>query len=282
MGADANPPAGGGERAADQFFSIGDARLRYRDEGRGPAVLLVHGWTLDLEMWGPQVAALRGAFRVLRFDRRGFGLSSGSPSVAADAADIGALCKHLAVEPAALVGMSQGVRAVMTFARAFPRMVSCLVLDGPPDPERDNSTADDDVPLSRYRDLVRTQGMGAFRREWAEHPLVSLRTDDPRMRELLGGMLLRYPGKDLTQSGENGHVPAPSALMRPIDLPMLVITGEHDLPGRRLAANTLAKQSSRAERAMIPAAGHLSNLDNPKAYNAALLDFIGRHTAPSH
>ena len=60
--------------AADRYFKVADARLRYRDEGQGPAVMLVHGWTLDLEMWDPQVSALRDGFRLVRLDRRGHGL----------------------------------------------------------------------------------------------------------------------------------------------------------------------------------------------------------------
>ena len=48
---------------ADQYLQVEEVRLRYRDEGAGPALLLVHGWTLDLEMWDPQVAGLRDAFR---------------------------------------------------------------------------------------------------------------------------------------------------------------------------------------------------------------------------
>jgi len=38
------------KRDADQYFTTGNARLRYRDTGRGPPILMVHGWTLDLEM----------------------------------------------------------------------------------------------------------------------------------------------------------------------------------------------------------------------------------------
>jgi 3-oxoadipate enol-lactonase len=293
MGASANPPAVRAEHDVDRYFNADGARLRYRDEGRGPAVLLVHGWTLDLEMWGPQVAELSDAFRVVRLDRRGFGLSSGRPSIASDAADIDSLCKHLDIERVALVGMSQGVRAVMGFALGSPQKVSCLVLDGPPDDERRSSPANGDVPLDHYRDLVRTQGIGAFRREWARHPLISLRTRDPRMREILDAMLLRYPGNDLAEptrtddSPATGDIqtsadgPTPSSLMGFVDAPMLIITGDQDLPSRTLAANYLAKQSSRAERAMIPAAGHLSNLDNPKAYNAVLRAFLERCAAPS-
>ncbi|HEY4973605.1 MAG TPA: alpha/beta fold hydrolase, partial [Steroidobacteraceae bacterium] len=92
------------ERAVDRYFNADGARLRYRDEGAGPAVLLVHGWTLDLAMWDSLVAALRSSFRVIRLDRRGFGLSSGRPSIERDVADVDALWGHLALREAALVG----------------------------------------------------------------------------------------------------------------------------------------------------------------------------------
>jgi 3-oxoadipate enol-lactonase len=268
------------KRDFDEYLTTDGARLRYRDEGSGPPVLMVHGWTLDLEMWEPQVAALRDAFRLIRFDRRGFGLSSGRPSVIQDIADIGALCEHLEIGRAALLGMSQGVRAVMGFALTAPQGISCLILDGPPDYGRQSLSANDDVPLSHFRALVRTHGMAAFRREWAAHPLMSLRTHEPRMREILSAMIMRYPGYDLAEPRMAAEVPASSPLIGSIQVPALVITGDHDLGSRTRAANNLARQSSNAERAVIQAAGHLPNLDNPKVYNAVVRTFLERHAAP--
>src|ERR1700734_1677707 len=139
--------------------------------------------------------------------------------------------------------------------------------------------ADDDVPLSHYRALVRTQGLGAFRQEWAKHPLLSLRTADPRMREILSAMLMRYPGNDLGEPTEDRDGAA-AALLLGLQIPMLVITGDHDLASRTQAANILAEQSTGAERATIPAAGHLSNLDNPRAYSALVRAFLERHAVP--
>ena len=65
----ASPTAAPGARSADRYLSADGARLRYRDEGQGPPVVLVHGWTLDLEMWDPQVDALRSAFRLVQIGR---------------------------------------------------------------------------------------------------------------------------------------------------------------------------------------------------------------------
>jgi pimeloyl-ACP methyl ester carboxylesterase len=274
------PPITGVKRDADQYFATDGARLRYRDEGCGPPVLMVHGWTLDLQMWEPQVCALRDAFRLVRFDRRGFGLSSGRPSVVQDIADIGSLCEHLAIERVALVGMSQGARAAIGFALAAPARISCLILDGPPDHGRESLPEDDDVPLSDYRAVVRAHGMAAFRREWAAHPLLSLRTCDPRMRDILNAMIMRYPGNDLMEPVVTIGAPAGAAPMGSIDVPVLVLTGDHDLPSRTQAANNLAEQLTHAERAVIRAAGHLPNLDNPQAYNAVVRTFLERFAIP--
>ncbi|MGC1523953.1 MAG: alpha/beta hydrolase [Steroidobacteraceae bacterium] len=274
------PPIPGVERDVDRYFTTGGARLRYRVEGRGPPLLMAHGWTLDLEMWEPQIAALRAGFRLVRFDRRGFGLSSGRPSVTQDIADIAALCNHLAVERIAVLGMSQGARAAMGFALAAPARVSCLILDGPPDYAGNPLPADDDVPLDYYRGVVRAQGMTAFRREWAAHPLLSLRTGDPCMHKILDAMIMRYPGNDLLEPVAAAAAPVDSPSIDSIGAPVLVITGDQDLASRTQAADTLAALLNKAERAVIPAAGHLPNLDNPQAYNDVVRAFLARHAVP--
>lgn len=263
---------------ADHYFAFNGAELRYRDEGRGPAVLFVHGWTFDLDMWEPQVAALPGgAFRVVRFDRRGFGLSTGRPALADDVADIEALCRGLALRRIALVGMSQGARAALAYALRWPARLSCLVLDGPPGPG--SAGSESDVPIDRYRALARTGGIAAVRREWARHPLVGTRTTDARTR--VAAMIARYPGADLDS------MPAPVAADEPgtdtaaVAAPCLVITGAQDLPRRLAAADDLANQIPGAERAVISAAGHLANLDNPQTYNTVLRAFLNRHAASS-
>jgi 3-oxoadipate enol-lactonase len=279
-------PASVAERAIDRYFAADGARLRYRDEGSGPAVLLVHGWTLDLEMWNALVAALRPAFRVVRLDRRGFGLSSGQPSIERDIADLDALWCHLALEQAALIGMSQGARAVWGLASAAQRKITCLVLDGPPDLQRGalsedaNAAADDEVPLAHYRTQVRTQGIDAFRRAWATHPLMQLRTGDRNTRQLLQRILRRYPGNDLLQAPTIAAAcAADSADPEAIATPVLVITGEHDRAVRVKVADRLATRLPDAERVVVADAGHLPNLDNPVAYNNLVREFLHRHAA---
>ncbi|HEX4151468.1 MAG TPA: alpha/beta hydrolase [Steroidobacteraceae bacterium] len=261
----------------DSFLPVDGASLRYRDEGQGQPVIFIHGWTLDLDMWEPQVAALSGAFRIIRHDRRGFGLSSGNPSLAHDLADLRTLCRHLRLRQVAMVGMSQGARVALEFARSFPAALSCLVLDGPP---QMGAAGIRDIPLTDYRALACREGIDAFRREWTRHPLTRLNTQDRRAHEILSRMIGRYPGNDLLQApGESMLAPAPW-LPSAMRVPALVIGGELDLASRQAAAAELASRLPSAQRATIPNAGHLCNLDNPSAYNEAIRDFLARQAGP--
>jgi 3-oxoadipate enol-lactonase len=307
----------GNSMSGDRYFEVGGARLRYRDDGDGPAVVLIHGWTLDLDMWEPQVNALSHRFRVVRFDRRGSGLSSGHPRLGEDAQDVRELCRYLGIACAAFVGMSQGARVLERLAAAEPKLVSSLVFDGAPDMRPGGTLTSNDVPLADYAALARSAGLEAVRQKWAAHALARLVTTDPQMHELLRRMISRYPGKDLdvgaaaaSEAGSAAASVAGSAAasvagptagrtasslaatsvagravsesaaapavvdLASVGVPVLVLTGELDLQTRRAAGDLLASLIPAAQRAIIPRAGHLPNLDNPGAYNEALLRFL--------
>jgi pimeloyl-ACP methyl ester carboxylesterase len=264
-------------RASDRYFDLGDVRLRYRDDGRGDAVVFIHGWTLDLDTWEPQAEALAPSFRIIRFDRRGYGLSSGRPSLADDPGDALALLDHLGVRRSAIVGMSQGARVALNAALIAPHRISGLVLDGPPllaaDPE---TGADEDLPLEHYRDLMRTGGIEAFRKAWRLHPFLRLHSDDPRARELLTRVLSRHPGWDLMEGAAHSIAPFDARSANRLHTPALIINGELDTNGRKRAGESLLALLPHAERALLPNAGHLANLDNATAYNAVVREFLER------
>lgn len=251
------------------FIQADGARLYVRDIGEGPALVFVHGWALDLDMWAPQLAALSRGRRTIAFDRRGFGRSSGEPSIAADVEDVHALLQHLHVRKAALVGMSQGARVVARFAHAYPNLVSWLVLDGAPELSKAPVRALD-IPLNDFRERARREGVQAVRREWLAHPFTRLHTRDADIHALVSSIIERYPGADLlTEPEVITHEIDPAGL----SVPVLVINGEYDARERLAAGEHIARAVRGAARCIVPDAGHLANLDNPIAYNTALCAF---------
>ena len=111
--------------------ALPEAVLRYRDEGQGPAIILVHGWTLDLEMWDPQIAALsRPCAGALRSPR--FGLSSGRPSVEAMRPTSNG-CAPSRSRSCGAGGHVAGRTRGLAIRSLTPQQVFALVLDGPPD-----------------------------------------------------------------------------------------------------------------------------------------------------
>jgi 3-oxoadipate enol-lactonase len=255
-------------------LDVAGARLRYRDEGSGRAIVFVHGWTLDLDVWEPQ-QPLAADLRVVRYDRRGFGFSSGAPSLARDITDLGAVLSVLGVVSPLLVGMSQGARVALEFAARHPSRVRGLVLDGAP-PLLDDLPGED-LALESLRQLAERHGLEAFRRAWSMHPLTQLTTADARMHTLLARILARYPGRDLLANG----VPQPEAidreLLADVRVPVLVVNGARDTEARRRAGALLRDALPSAEHVLIPDAGHLPNLDAPREYNQLMSGFARRH-----
>jgi pimeloyl-ACP methyl ester carboxylesterase len=228
--------------------------FRFRDEGTGPALLLIHGWTLDLDMWEPQVRELHNELRIIRYDRR--------PSLPDDVTDALALCEHLQLQSVAVLGMSQGARVAAHIAAARPELVSHIIFDGAPAGVVPGQDGESDVPIARYRKLARAGGN--FLEEWRKHPLARLH--DPRNQELLDRMLARCRASDLLD--------APGLPPISIRAPSLIISGALDLQTRLRAADALARCLPGSQRELVPAAGHMPNLDNPQAYNALLRQFL--------
>lgn len=261
-------------RNADEFIEIRGARLHVRTAGDGPAVLLVHGWALDLDMWAGQFAALADRYRLIAFDRRGFGLSLGEPAIEQDIADMEELLAVLGAEGAAVVGMSQGARIALRWAMRSRRRASCLVLDGPPREELPTAAERrGEIPMAEYRELVRQEGIDAFRKQWATHPFMRLRTNDVQVQALLREIIDRYPGHDLMA---NDAPPlSPIGSLRLLGVPVLVVNGEYDSEERRAAGAALARSLPDARLTIVADAGHLPNLDNPRVYNTLLDEFFG-------
>ena len=257
----------------DRYLDRDGARLRWRLEGAGPALVLLHGWALDLGSWDAVVPYLARNFTVLRFDRRGFGLSAGQPDIQRNVEDLVALLEAAGMASAAVLGMSQGARFAIHFALRCPESTSALLLDGAPEIE-----AESELPLDDYRQLLESSGAAALRQQILAHPLMQLHTADASARAALRDSVGRYLGLDLLHPATRAHAPD----LRRIGCPTLVFNGSLDSEARREAGMQLQSAITGAARIELPGAGHLAMLDQPEAYAHAVAEFVRAHCKESN
>ena len=258
------------------------AGLAYEVTGDGPAVVLVHGFGLDMRMWEPQAGHLAARYRVVRYDCRGFGASGPfDPAVPyTHAGDLVALLDHLAIGQAVLAGLSFGGRVVLQAALAAPARVRGLVLldavlDGVPwDPESAGAL---DVLARR----VQAGGVPAGRAAWLAHPLFAAARQRPELAGQLAAMVAGYPGQHWL--GRDPHRPArpPIEALEDVAAPALVVVGDRDVPGFREMSAVLARRIPGAAYHAVAGAGHMVNMERPAAVNELLSRFLAGLPAPA-
>jgi pimeloyl-ACP methyl ester carboxylesterase len=272
------PGAPAGARPAGRVTAVlarPGARLVYEVTGDGPAVVLIHGFGLDMRMWDPQVEPLAARFRVVRYDCRGFGASGPfDPAVAyTHAGDLVALLDHLGIGDAVLAGLSFGGQVALQTVLAYPARVRGLalldaVLDGVPwDPESARA-------LEEVARQVQAGGVLAGRAAWLAHPLFTAARRRPGLAGQLAAMVAGYPGQHWL--GQDSHRPTrpPIDVLEGVAGPVLVAVGEHDVPGFREMSAVLARRIPGAEYRVVPDAGHMINMEQPVAVSELLTRFV--------
>jgi 3-oxoadipate enol-lactonase len=251
------------------------ARLVYEVAGDGPAVVLIHGFGLDMRMWNPQIGPLADRFRVVRYDCRGFGASGPfDPAVPyTHAGDLVALLDHLDIGEAVLAGLSFGGRVALQAALADPARVRGLalldtVLDGVPW----------DPPSARAMDEVARQvqeaGVLAGREAWLAHPLFAAARERPDLAAALAAMVAGYPGQHWLGQDPHRETRPPIDVLEGICVPALVAVGERDVPGFREMSAVLARRIPGAAYRVVAGAGHMVNMEQPAAINDLLISFV--------
>src|SRR5262245_10060343 len=110
------------------FLETNGARIYYEVTGSGPAAAFIHAGVANLRMWDEQVAALSDAYRVIRYDTRGFGRTETQAVPFSNRADVAALLDHLGERQAHVVGLSRGGHIALDFALECPDRVRSLTI----------------------------------------------------------------------------------------------------------------------------------------------------------
>ena len=250
--------------------------------GRGRPVILIHGWAVDRRMWAQQIPALKRRFKVITFDRRGFGQSTCPAGLDQELDDLDAILEHFKLDQAAFVGMSQGGRIAMRYAATRPNRVTALVLQGIPldglvPPTHDPSI----IPTARLGALMRSGNRGEAIQLLSDHALMDKDTRSATAKAALQAMLRDYRGEDLQMAP-----PAEQSLdevcqqLAQITAPTIVVTGSRETIWLRRVADFTARHIRGARRRVIRGGRHFVNMTHASDYNRCVVDFLERITTP--
>jgi len=260
---------------------VNGVKLAFSDFGSGDAtVLLVHGYPLNRSMWEPQLGPLRSLARVIAPDLRGFGASeAGRPgplTMEQHADDLAALLSQLGVsEPVIYCGLSMGGYVGFALWRRHRSLIRAFVLA--------DTRATPDTPEARDARLTLAQRAEELQSAEPAVEAMMPRMFSPTLRHgsppevLLRGMM-RGTSARAVADGARGLATRPDsvALLASIDVPVLVIVGEHDQLTPPPDSEMMAARLPNARLERIDVAGHMSNLENPDQFNQALLEFVRR------
>jgi len=158
-------------QAQSRSVSVGDAVIHYEITGEGAPLVLIHGWSQDLTIWDGQVRDFARNYRVIRYDRRGYGKSTGDSDQTADPDDLRILLDSLGVRAAYILGLSAGSRAALNFAVAFPDRVKGLVLYGQAPIPGFAPMPEGPTPVMIFRDIAQKHGLDSAGKFVRAHPL---------------------------------------------------------------------------------------------------------------
>jgi 3-oxoadipate enol-lactonase len=257
---------------------IDGVEMEYDVRGEGAPLLLLHAFPLGLFMWEAQVEALSATHRVVRFDARGFGESAAGsgPLTMERIADDGAfLLDHLGIERAVVGGCSMGGYAAFAFVRRHPQRLAGLILQ---DTRAGADSAEARASRATLAAKVLAEGASAAVEAFLPKLLgETTRRERLALVESVRERILGTPPQGIANALHGLAARADSRETLPtIAVPTLVLVGAEDVLTPPPEAATMAAAIPRARLDVIPAAGHLANLENPAAVNAALRAFLAR------
>ena len=282
-------PADDPWQSAGEIAGGDGRRMRLWTAGSGEALLLLHGFPLDHRMWDGQRAlvapggALAGRFRLLAPDLPGFGASPApaATSIAAMADDVAALVAAAAGGPAVVCGLSMGGYVAQHLAARHPGLLRGLVLVDTrleaDTPEARAARADLAARVERLGAGIAAEAM--LPRLVSRGPGAALDTPPvprrPRVEEDLRGTIGATSCDTIRRAlGALAERPDMTAAAAAFDLPTLLVVGADDAITPPECLEHAAAVIPGARLAVVPGCGHLTPLEDPPAFNAALAAFL--------
>ena len=252
------------------MLEVNGQELYYVKEGVGPNIVFIHSMGADFTMWRDQFAAFEKQYCCIAFDTRGHGGSSytGAFSVADLAEDLKAGLDSIGIHETHIVGIAMGGPVALRFAAEWPDMVQSLVIA--------NSFVDLRGPskdrIENTRKRLENMSMFEFGKEYA---LTRLMPDTPQD-------LYTELAEAIAEVEPEAYIDTLRAILETefteelskVNAPTLVLFGEEDTVTPEHHSVMIRDGIDGAIMKVIAGAGHLSNLDKPDEFNAAIAAFI--------
>ncbi len=262
-------------------FETNGARIYYEVEGSGEPVVLIHAGVANLRMWDEQVPVLSDAYRVIRYDTRGYGSTETDAVEFSNRADIAALLDHLGEDSAHVVGLSRGGQIALDFAIESPDRVRSLVVAAggiggyeSPD-EMPGETWDEPEAFATAQNW---EGLADWETAfWADGPGQPPDRVDPVVRERVHDWILTTY-RALKEEGTPLPLDPPAVgRLAALRAPLLVMLGTLDEPGTSESMRHLADAVPGARLEVFEGSAHMLNLEQPERFNSALRGFLDEH-----
>lgn len=243
------------------------------DEGQGRAVVLLHAFPLDGRMWDAQVVALKKRCRVVVPDLAGFGRSKDvrAASVEEHADQVAQLLAARGVQRATVVGLSMGGYVALALAQRHPQLLDALVMcDSKASPDSDAGKQ------GRTASITSVQAPGG----------VAALVEGLVPKLLAKGVAPALAWRVTSLGGEQDALAVAAALgamrdrpdrmdvVASLKVPLLCVVGSLDGITPPADSAAMAKAAANGRVVELAGAGHLSNLEAPSQFNAALMDFL--------
>lgn len=240
------------------------------------ALVLIHAFPLNARMWEPQLTLAEGGWRVIAPHLRGM---NGSPyevavgSVDDYAADVIDLLDALHIQDAVVGGLSMGGYVTFALFRHAPRYFRGMVLaDTRPHADTPEATEG----RKRMLAVVREKGPASVAEEMLPKLLgETTRRDHPDLVARVRNLVLSNSA-DAIAGAINAVMTRPdsTSMLHSVRCPTLILVGDEDTVTPPALSHDLQRAIGGAELVVIPRAGHLSSIEQPEAFNAALARFL--------
>jgi len=256
------------------YVNVDGGKLFYETAGQGENIVLLHDGLVHREIWDDQFPVLAKSYRVVRYDRRGYGKSSDAQAPYSRIEDLNKLFIQLKIDKAIVFGMSSGGGLAIDFCLKYPKKVTGLVLVGAVVSGYGYSThmLTRGGHLKSLSELSDPQRIIEYFGSEDPYEIYSenIKAKEKCLRLLKTNLHLTQEKVGLLKPAERPAV----KFLSEIKVPTLVLLGEYDIPDVHAHSGVIESGIPNAKREIIFKCGHLIPLEQPEAFNTSVLKFL--------